>query len=110
MLPTYRLDHPQTDDTCVLGGWSYFWGMLFGPLYVLAQRAYFSAIFMLVVTAGIAAGIVIGLTVTVHVFDASVIGLGLMLLIVLGAFVLHGVAAVEIVRYSYLRRGWRPGY
>lgn len=110
MLPTYRLDHPENDESLVLDGWSYVWGSLTGPFYVLSKRLYGLAAIMLVITLALCGGTVVGLTLAVFMFDASIPGLALMLVIVLVAFVLNGVAAVELVRYGFLRQGWRIGY
>lgn len=110
MLPTYRLDHPDNDESLVLDGWSYVWGSLAGPFYLLSKRLYGLAAVMFAITLVLCAGTVLGLTLAVVMFDASIPGLAAMLVIVMAAFVLNGVAAVELVRYGYLRKGWRIGY
>lgn len=106
MLKSYRLDNPATDEVRVLSRRSYFWGALGGPLYLIANGLYSLAIVMLLITAGIAAGAVVGLTFTVYLFDSSLPGLITMLAIVIGAFVVNGILAVRLVRYGYRRRGW----
>lgn len=110
MFPTYRLDHPENDESLVLDGWSYVWGSLAGPFYLVSKRLFGLAAVMLAITVVLCAGTVVGLTVAVFMFDASVTGLAMMLLIVIAAFVLNGAAAVQLVRYGYIRKGWRVGY
>ncbi len=39
MLKTYRLDHPEVEESTFLDGWSYLWASLFGPLYVLLKAS-----------------------------------------------------------------------
>lgn len=106
MLNTYRLDNPETDETLVLDRGSYVWGALGGPLYLLAKGLYALAIVMLLVMLVIAGGAVVGLTVSVYLFDASMTGLIVMLAIVTGALVVNGMVAVGLARYGYRRRGW----
>ncbi len=61
---------------------------------------------MLLVMLVIAGGAVVGLTVSVYLFDASMTGLIVMLAIVSGALIVNGMVAVRLARYGYRRRGW----
>lgn len=106
MLNIYRLDNPETDEVLVLDRRSYVWAALGGPLYLVTKRLYLLATAMLVAMAAIAAGAVVGLALSVYLFDASLTGLITMLVIVVAAFVLNGIVAIRLVRYGYRRMGW----
>ena len=47
MLTTYHLDRPDTGESQVLDGWSYFWGAVGGPIYVFAKGFRLLALAML---------------------------------------------------------------
>lgn len=106
MLTTYRLDNPETDEVLVLDRRSYVWAALGGPLYLVAKRLYLLAVVMLVVMAAVAAAAIVGLTVSVYLFDASLTGLITMAVIVAAAFALNGIIAIRLVCYGYRRKGW----
>lgn len=110
LFPTYRFDKAETDDLVVIDRWSYTWAAFGGPLFVLSKRLYFLAFIDLLATIAIAGGIIFGLTVIVYLFSASLEGMLLMLITVVGGIALNGVMAVRLVRYGYLQRGWRLGY
>ena len=106
MLNIYRLDNPETDEVLVLDRGAYVWAALGGPFYLVTKRLYLLALAMLAAMAAIAAGAVVGLTLAVYLFDASLTGLITMLVIVVAAFVLNGIVAIRLVRYGYRRMGW----
>lgn len=110
VLPTYRFDKLETDESIVIDHWSYLWAAFTGPLYVLSKGFYLLSLLMLLITLVIAALAFLGLLVSVYVFDASIPGLVAMAVAVAGAFLVNAIAAVEIVRWGYLRSGWRMGY
>ncbi len=110
MLPTYRFDKLDTDESMVIDHWSYLWAAFTGPVYVLSKGLYLLSLLMLLITVVIAAVAFLGLLVSVYVFDASIPGLITMVVTVIGAFLVNAVAAIELVRYGYLRSGWRIGY
>ena len=107
MLNIYRLDHPERDETLVLDRTSYIWGALGGPLYLLAKGLYTLALVMLLAMLAIAGGAIVGLTVSVHLFDSSATGLIVMLVVLIAALLVNGIVAVRLARYGYRRRGWR---
>ena len=110
LFPTYRFDKAETDDFMVIDQWSYAWAAFSGPLFVLSKRLYFLAFIDLLAMIAIAGGIIFGLTVIVYLFSASLEGMLLMLIAVVGGIALNGIVAVRLVRYGYLQRGWRLGY
>jgi hypothetical protein len=109
-LTTFTLEHRQTGDTQVLGGWGYIWGAVLGPLYVLAKGFPTHALLMLPLTAVIF-GAVGFLAVVVALWsDSSAIRvLAFFTLLALG-FAVHGYIAVDLTRRGFLRLGYREGY
>jgi hypothetical protein len=110
VLPTYRLDRPDSDDSIIIDGWSYVWAALAGPFYVMSKGFYLLAALMAAITLMLAVGAFLGLLIAVQLFDASLLGLAAMLGSIIGAFFLNGVAAVQLVHWGYLRAGWKMGY
>ena len=94
----------------MLGGWSYIWAALFGPVYVLAKGFTRRALTMLVYTAAIAAG-AFGLITFVAVMASSVAMtvLGIVGIITV-ALAIQGRLAIRLVLIGYLRIGYREGY
>ena len=58
----------------------------------------------------LAGGMILGLTVIVHLFSASLEGMLFMLVNVVGGSALNGIVAVRLVRHGYLQRRRRLGY
>lgn len=110
VLPTYRFNNFETDESIVIDGWSYLWAAFTGPLYVLSNGFYLLSLLMLVITVVIAALAFLGLLISVYVFDASIPGLVAMVVAVAGGFLVNAIVAVELVCRGYLRSGWRLGY
>ena len=104
-LRTYHLDEPETGRTETLGGLSYLWAGLFGPLYVLLKGLIGPAFVMLAVSLGITAATVMAFMAVASVmFRAeSVI---VLILLPPAALFIQGVVGVRMVRTAYLRRGW----
>jgi len=107
---TFVLEHRQSGDTQVLGGWGYVWGALFGPLYLLAKGFLGLALVMIPITALV---FVVGGTMIVLMALASpsfevttIVGFFLAVMV----FAVHGYLAVQLLRTGYLRRGYREGY
>ena len=105
-LRSYHLDEPETGRTETLGGSSYLWAGLFGPLYVLLKGLVGPALAMLAVSLGITLGaVMVFMAVASVMFRAeSVI---VLILIPPAALFIQAVVAVRMVRTAYLRRGWR---
>jgi hypothetical protein len=109
-LTTFTLEHRQTGDTQVLGGWGYVWGALLGPLYVLAKGFPAHALIMLPVTAVIFGTVgVLAVVVALWSDSSAIRTLALAILLALG-FAVHGYVAVELTRRGFLRLGYREGY
>ena len=110
LFPTYRFDRQDTDDFLVIDKWSYVWAAFGGPLFVLWKRLYILALIGLLATIALAGGMIFGLAVVVHLFGASLEGMILMLITVVGGIALNAIVTVRLIRYGYLQRGWRLGY
>lgn len=110
LFPTYRFDKAETEDFMVIDQWSYAWAAFGGPLFVLSKRLYLLAFIDLLAMLVIVGGAIVGLTVVVYLFSASMEGMILMLITVGGGLALNAIVAVRLVRYGYLQRGWRLGF
>jgi hypothetical protein len=109
-LTTFHLEHRQTGDTQVLGGWGYIWGALLGPMYVLVKGFPGQALLMLLLSGLIFATIGILAVLVALWSDSSAIRiLSFAALLGLGLAV-HGYFAVELTRRGFLRLGYREGY
>ncbi|MBL0899971.1 MAG: DUF2628 domain-containing protein [Reyranella sp.] len=110
VLPTYRLDKLDSDESVVIDHWSYFWAALDGPFYLLSRGFYRLAAVMAAITLALAVLAFLGLLISVQLFDASIAGMVAMLASVAGALLLNGIAAVQLAYRGYLRSGWKMGY
>lgn len=110
MFSSYRFDHPDNGQEITLAGGSYVWASLFGPFYVLAKGFVLLAVAMLLLSCGIGLAALVGSTLFVSFFQSSDLGILAIVFAPLLALVAQGIAAVELVRLGYLRRGWREGY
>ena len=109
-LTTFHLEHRQTGDTQVLGGWGYIWGALLGPLYVLVKGFPGQALLMLLITITIfGTDGILALLVALWSDSSAVRTLAFAVLLVLG-LALHGYFAVELTRRGFIRLGYREGY
>jgi hypothetical protein len=109
-LTTFHLEHRQTGDTQVLGGWGYIWGALLGPLYVLVKGFPGQALLMLLLTIIIfGTDGVLALLVALWSDSSAIRTLAFAGLLVLG-LALHGYFAVELTRRGFIRLGYREGY
>ncbi len=110
MFKVYQLDHPLKDESKVLDARSYVWASLFGPFYVLANGLPLLALLMVPISVAI---VVVAFVVfsLVDSFLGSELNIVIAIFAVpVAAVVAQGVAAIELVRWGYLRRGWRGGY
>lgn len=110
MLKTYHLDHPESGESQVLDGWSYLWGALGGPVYVLIKGFYLLALAMLGITCAIAGGAFLVATFAVTVLDSPLMSVVAIVVSIVVAIAIQSSASVELVRYGLIRRGWREGY
>lgn len=110
LFDIYQLDHPLTDETKVLDGRSYLWASLFGPLYVLVHGFPLLALLMIPISAMIFVVAFVGFSLVDSFLGSEVISIAALFAAPTAALAAQGVAAVELVRWGYLRRGWRGGY
>jgi hypothetical protein len=110
MFESYRFDNHSTDQAIVLGGSSYVWSALGGPLYVLAYGFKLAAAAMVGFTALLAIAAFVAITVAVGLFDSAMSNVFATAGITAVAFVAQGVIGVRVVRSSLIRRGWREWY
>ena len=109
-MATFVLEHRQTGDTQILGGWGYVCGGLLGPIYLLIKGFPGLALVMIPISVLV---FTIGGTVMVLVALASwpteiTTVVGIFLIVVM--FAVHGYLAVQMLRAGYIRRGYREGY
>ena len=105
MFPRYLLESRQTMRSVNIGGWSYVWAGLFGPLYVLFKGGRLYVFHALALTAGLTLAFAALLAVTTYVSAALqtvaiVVALPVVLLV-------QSVKTVAILKTAYRRRGWR---
>ena len=110
MFDLYRFDNLETDESVALGGWSYVWASLGGPVYVLIKGFVGAALLMVVVSVAIAAAAAGALVFTVGFLDNLWLNLIATVGIPIVALVSQGVIAIELVLVGYIRLGWREGY
>jgi len=110
VFDVYRFNNLRTDEHKVLDRRSYLWAALGGPVYVLLKGFAAAALVMLLVSPLVAVGAVGALVIAVGLFDSEMINMLAAFAIFLVALVAHGVIAIELVRRSYIRGGWREGY
>ena len=109
-MTTFTLEHRQSGDTQVLGGWGYIWGALLGPLYVLIKGFPGLALLMVPLSVVIFASVGVLVVLVALWSDSSAIRtLAFAVLLVLG-LALHGYFAIELTRRGFLRIGYREGY
>ena len=109
-LTTFTLEHRQTGDTQVLGGWGYVWGALLGPMYVLFKGFPGLALLMLPLSVMVFGTVgVLAVLVALWSDSSAIRTLVFAALLVLG-LALNGYFAVELTRRGFLRLGYREGY
>lgn len=107
---TYRLENLKTDEMLILDGWQYAWASLGGPIYVLARGCFGASIIMLIVSILLGFTAVAALVVAVAIFNDLTISVLASVIVPCAALATQGVVAIELVRATYLKRGWREGY
>ena len=91
-------------------GWSYFWGAVGGPIYLLVKGFSRAALVMTAVTITIIAGTVGMVALVAVATDSAEIIFVSFFGIVVIAFATQAAAAVELLRRCYLQQGYREGY
>ena len=104
MFTTYRFEHPKTEQSIIVGGWSYVWAGLFGAFWVLWMGCGSYFLRALAVNIGIFLALVAVAGMTSYVQPAY--QLIALLVAVPAAVVIQSQAMVSLVRTAYRRRGW----
>ena len=111
VFETYRFDNLHTDESRILDGRAYLLAAVFGPLYVLFRGFFGLAILMLIATAVLAAIAAAGVIISVGLFqDDVLISLGAAAAFPIAFLAAQAVVAIQLMRFGYIRRGWREGY
>jgi hypothetical protein len=101
---SYRFEHPTTEETEAISGWSYLAAAFLGPLYVLYRRS-----------AGFFPSLVLCVVLTLGIVGISGVGsyvlpnrmlLAALVIAVLVALLIQASFAIECIKKSYRRRGW----
>ena len=102
-LREYRFEHPKTERSITIGGWSYLWGGLLGFAYVW-WIGFGSVLQALAINIAIAIGviaIVLGTSILPSLQQLFVI----LVLVPLAIFI-QGSLIVSLIRDGFLKRGW----
>ena len=110
IFTVHYLDHPHSGETRVLDGWSYFWGAIGGPLYLLAKGFGRAAVMMLGVSVAIVAGASAAAALVAVATDAPELIFVAWFVIVVMAVFAQAACAVELLRRCYIEQGYREGY
>jgi hypothetical protein len=110
LFKVYQLDHPLTDESKVLDGRSYVWAALFGPFYVLANGLPLLALLMALISTAIVVVAFVVFSLVDSFLGSEIIVIVAIFAVPAAALTAQSVAAIELVRWGYLRRGWRGGY
>ena len=106
----FVLEHRQTGDTQVLGGWGYVWGALLGPVYLLIKGFLGLALVMIpisVLVFAVGGTMIVLMALASPSFEVTTI-VGILLAVLV--FAVHGYLTVQLLRTGYMRRGYREGY
>ena len=102
-LKEYRFEHPKTERSIMIGGWSYVWGELLGALYVW-WIGFDSVLQELAINIAFAIGvvaIVLGTSILPSVQQLLVI-LAIVPLVVF----IQGSLMISLIRDGFRKRGW----
>ncbi len=110
IFTVHYLDHPHSGETRVLDGWSYFWGAIGGPIYLLMKGFGRAALMMLGVTLAIVVGGTAAGALVAIATDAPELIFVAWFLIIVIAVIAQAACAVELLRRCYLELGYREGY
>jgi hypothetical protein len=107
----YRFEHPRTEVTVDVGGWSYLWAGLFGAFYVWGKG--FPQLFWKAVAYNIVYALVFfGVWAATSVPQVPIKFQALILLALIPTLILaQGNQMIRLIRDGYRRKGWmiRPG-
>lgn len=111
MFGGYRFEHPRTEVTVTVGGWSYLWAGLLGAFYV--WRKGFPQLFLKAFAYNIGYAVVffgVWFVTSIPQVPIKFQALGLLALIPT-LILLQANQMIRMIRDGYRRRGWmiRPG-
>ncbi len=102
-LRGYRFEHPKTERTVTIGGWSYVWAGLLGAFYVWRIGSGS-------VVQAVAINVAFAIGVVAIVFGSSILPSvqQLLVLMALGplAILLQGSMMIGLIRDGFRKRGW----
>ncbi len=103
LLRGYRFEHPRTEESVTVGGWSYLWAGLFGAGYVLwiGSGSVWKALAL-----NLAYGLAFLAVVAVTSFIPAKFQFLVLLPLVPGVIVAQGASMISIIRSGFRRRGW----
>ena len=110
MFDTFEFDHPHTDETRVIGRRAHVWSALFGPFYILSHGFVLSALLMVLVSAAIGLAAFVFVMFVINFIGSTEATILALFLAPVAALAAQSVATIELLRRTYLRRGWRGGY
>ena len=102
-LKHYRFEHPKTEQSISVGGWSYLWAGLLGASYVW-WIGYGSVLQAVAINIGFAIG-VIAIALGTSVLS-SLQQLLILLVLVPLAILAQGSMMVSLIREGFHKRGW----
>jgi hypothetical protein len=104
MLTSYRFEHPATEQSIMLEGWSYLWAGLFGAFYVrwigLSTR-FIPALAVTMCFVFIGAAVVIGASYLPWLLQVAILLIALPGLVIGQSFIM-----TSLIRKAFRRRGW----
>ena len=107
MFTSYRFEHPNTEESILVAGWSYVWAGLFGGFYVLWKGARLGILRAFLIN--LVCAVVVFMVISVMAFAGSIpaayrfIALGLAVPIIVA---IQAVSMVSIIKDAYRKRGW----
>jgi hypothetical protein len=102
-LRVYRFEHPKTERSITIGGWSHLWAGLLGAIYVL-WIGFGSVLQALAINIAFAVGVVaiaLGTSILPSLQQFFVI----MVLVPLAIFT-QGSLMISLIRDGFRKRGW----
>lgn len=100
----YRFEHPKTEKSVTLAGWSYLWAGLFGAAYVI-YVGYGNVWRALAIN--IACGLIFVAATAATSFIKPLFQLFVLVGLVPAIVLIQGTAMINIIRTAFRRRGWQ---
>ena len=102
-LREYRFEHPKTEQSVSIGGWSYLWAGLLGAVYVW-WIGFGSVLQALAINLAFAIG-VIAIALGTSVLPSLQQFFVILVLVPLAIFT-QGTTMISLIREGFRRRGW----